>query len=321
MRVRLSVLAVACCLLLQEGPALAQFDAATVQSTVDDLGAVVRREYMDPAVGERINTVLHARLAAGAYQDAGTPETLASRLTADLQSVAHDKHLAVIVIPPSPPGGTAGSAAAISRRESARRDNGGIRRVEVLRGNVGYLDMSYFWHLDEGTRQVADAMRLLANADALIVDMRNNSGGSPEMVAYVMSYFFEGGRMPLFDITPRYGRPSRYFTSRVPRPDGRRPMYVLTAAHSFSGAEGLAFLLQDRGRAEVVGEVTAGAANPGKPYPVNQWFEAVVPNGRLLSVPSGRNWEGTGVTPDVPVPAADACRVAHERALVRLRAR
>jgi C-terminal processing protease CtpA/Prc len=72
-----------------------------------------------------------------------------------------------------------------------------------------------------------------------------------------------------------------------------------TSSRTFSASEGVAYLLQERHRAEVVGEVTAGAANPGRPYPVNDRFSASVPNGRVKSAIGRGNWEGSGVTPDV----------------------
>ena len=106
----------------------------------------------------------------------------------------------------------------------------------------------------------------------------------------------------------------------APKPDAdprnaKRPVYVLTSPRSFSGGEGLAFLLQDLKRAVVIGEVTAGAANPGRPYPAGDHFDITVPNAQLLTSVTRRNWEGAGVTPDIAVPAADAFRVAHLRAI------
>jgi C-terminal processing protease CtpA/Prc len=95
-------------------------------------------------------------------------------------------------------------------------------------------------------------------------------------------------------------------------------MYVLTSARTFSAGEGIAFLLQERKRAEVIGETTAGAANPGRPYRVNDHFEVTVPNGKLRTAVGGTNWEGTGVVPEAKVAAAEALRTAHLRALGRL---
>jgi C-terminal processing protease CtpA/Prc len=121
----------------------------------------------------------------------------------------------------------------------------------------------------------------------------------------------------LFEIVHRDGSKAIYRTpEEAPATRNvRRPIYVLTSARTFSGGEGLAFLLQERKRAVVIGEVTAGAANPGRAYPAGELFEITVPNGRVLSSIGRANWEGRGVTPDIVVPAADAFRVAHLRAI------
>ena len=93
--------------------------------------------------------------------------------------------------------------------------------------------------------------------------------------------------------------------------DASRRVFVLTSPRSFSGGEGIAFLLQDHKRAVIIGEPTAGAANPGRTYSINERFEVQVPNGQLLSALSRKNWEGSGVTPDIRVEAADALRIGH----------
>lgn len=288
-----------------------------IRTTVTTVGEMIAREYLSAEIGERLKARLQEAATAGAYDTATDPAALAAILTADLATLAHDKHLAVLVSRPAPQSPDT-RAPAPSRRDAARRDNGGVRRIEILTGNVGYLDLRSFWRPDESDREIAAAMQVLANADALIVDMRENGGGSPETVAHLMSYLIDGTGLPLFEIVPRTGTTVRYATREVAARDSRRPVYVLTSSRTFSAGEGLAFLLQERRRAEVIGEATAGAANPGRPYPVNTTFEVVIPNGSVRSVPGGRNWEGTGVQPDVPAPAADAPRTAHERALRQL---
>ncbi len=163
-------------------------------------------------------------------------------------------------------------------------------------------------------------MRTLQHADALILDMRHNTGGSPDTVALLASYLFDAPQLPLFEIVARSGD-SRLYKTETSELAGRnesRPVYVLTAKRTFSAGEGIAFVLQERGRAEVVGERTAGAANPGRPYAVNSRFEVTVPNGEVRTAVTGRNWEGRGVKPDVSIAASDALRVAHIRALRRL---
>ena len=97
-----------------------------------------------------------------------------------------------------------------------------------------------------------------------------------------------------------------------------RPLYVLTSDRTFSGAEEFAYDVQTQRRGEVVGDTTGGGANPGGMRSVSDGFGVFVPSGRAINPVTGTNWEGVGVRPDVPVPAEDALREAHRRALGRL---
>lgn len=312
---RRQLLQALCFVALTAAPVRAQ-DAV---ATVDALGKVIKAEYFDVAVAERVDAALKASLAAGRYAGAPNPQTLALAFNRDLFAVSHDKHLAVTVVQPSPQGGQPSQGERDNARaEIVRRTNAGVRRVEILQGNIGYLELTNFFRIEEARDAIASAMHLLSRADALIIDMRANGGGSPETIGFLASYFFDEPNLPLLDIVHRKAEPNavdRYATAS-PLPaehDGKRPVVILTSTRSFSGGEGFPFLLQERHRAEVVGETTAGAANPGRPYAVNDQFEVVVPNGRIKSAVGGGNWEGTGVTPDVKVPAAEALQVAQER--------
>jgi hypothetical protein len=304
-------------LALGPGAATAQDTATTLRG----LGDVLKREYIDVDVAEKADAALRRGLAEGRYAGASTPEALAPLLNRDLQEATHDKHIFVEVIPPAPPSAQPApprSGTDAARAEGVRRANAGVRRVEILRGNVGYLDLSNFFRPDEARDTIALAMRLLRKADALIIDMRHNAGGSPGTVVFLLGYLLDAPGATLFEIVHRPPEPPDRYALDATLPaesDGKRPIAVLTSAQTFSGGEGLAFLLQERHRAEIVGEVTAGAANPGRAYPVSDRFRLYVPNGRIKSAIGGGNWEGTGVTPDVKVPAADALQTAHDRIL------
>lgn len=290
-----------------------------IRSTVESLADLVHKEYMDADVAARVHDLLRRSSEEGRYASETAPEALAASLTKDLVAATSDRHLVVAVVPQQP-AAPASPQRRDSRADAVRRTNGGIQRLEVLPGNVGYLNVTAFWRPEEAADAIATAMRALRNADALIVDMRANSGGSPETVALLASYFFDMPALPLFDIVHRQGPPTRYATAEpaLAERDQRRPVYVLTSPRSFSAGEGFAFLLQERRRAEVVGTVTAGAANPGQPYRINDRFEVTIPNGLVRTAIRGRNWEGSGVKPDVAASDADALRVAHARALRRL---
>lgn len=291
-------------------------DPAFVRATVESIGAMISKEYFDPSVGAEVDAALTRSLAAGHYAAAADDQTLATLINRDLYATTRDKHLNVearIDIPAQRE--RSASQADEARALTVRRSNAGVRRVEILPGNVGYFELTNFFRPEEAGDAIATAMQTVAHADALILDMRANGGGSPYTVALLASYLLEPG-VPIWDIVHRPPEsPDHYATVTVASHDVRRPVYVLTSAKTFSGGEGLAFILQERHRAEVVGEVTAGAANAGRPYRVNARFSVTVPNGQVKSAVGGGNWEGPGVTPDVKTPAADALKVAHARAL------
>lgn len=288
--------------------------APAIAEAVEALAATVDREYFDPVVASRVAASLRASLASNAYADAATPRNLAERLTRDMLAWTHDKHLAVSAVPPDPQG--PGTPPDQDRATQGHRTNWGIQRVEILPDNVGYLHMTGFYRPDEAGEALSTAMRFVRNADSLILDLRANLGGSPDMVALVSSYLLDQPGLPLFEIIARSQSRQSYATAAasLPGSDGRRPLYVLTSSATFSAGEGLAFLLKERKRAVIIGETTAGAANPGRSYPLTELLTATVPNGQVRGAVSGGNWEGAGVAPDVGVPAADALRVAQERA-------
>jgi C-terminal processing protease CtpA/Prc len=293
-------------------------DPAFVAATVESLAAMIKQEYFDPTVAADVAAALRRSLAAGSYAGAADDRALAALITRDLFAATHDKHLALEahLDIPAQRERTAAEADA-SRALVVRRSNAGVHRVEILAGNVGYFDLGSFFRPEEARSALAAAMKTLAQADALIIDMRANTGGSPGTVALLASYLFEPA-LPLWDIVHRAPEPADHYATEagpLAERDVKRPVYVLTSARTFSAGEGFAFILQERHRAEIVGEVTAGAANPGRPYRVNARFSITIPNGQIRSAVGGGNWEGAGVTPDVKADAADALKVAHARAL------
>ena len=287
------------------------FDAAAIGSAVRAVVDVFEREYFDAALSKTVADEISRRLDGGRYAGANPPAALATRLTADLYELTRDKHIAVAVATPR----AANNGGGAERRNVPT--TAGFRRTEIIAGNVGVLDLAFFMRPVEHRDALAAAMQVLQPADALLLDMRENGGGSPDTVALLISYLIDGSGQPLFEILRRDGSTDAYRTeAQAPATrNGRRPIYVLTSARTFSAGEGLAFLLQELKRAVVIGEVTAGAANPGRSYPAGTLFEITVPNGKVVTAIARGNWEGSGVAPDVAVPAADAFRVAHLRAI------
>src|SRR6266566_6032683 len=279
---------------------------------------LLRANYVFPDQAERAATAIGARLEAGEYD--GLDEiTLTDRVTDHLQEILGDKHLRLRL------GGGPGPRREPEKRPDrekmrmmGRLDNFGIRRVERLDGNVGYLDVRRVAVPANAGPAIAAAMELVAGTCALVIDLRHNGGGSPEGVVFWCSYLFDGEPTHFNDIFRADTGETRQFWALPYVPGTRypdRPVYVLTSSRTFSGGEDFAYTLQALGRAEVIGETTGGGAHPTRPFPISPAVHIGIPFARSVNPVTGTNWQGTGVVPDVAVPEAQAYDTAYARAL------
>ena len=278
--------------------------------------AILRSRYVFPDRAALAAADIEARLAAGEYDDLDEPE-LAERLTTQLYAVCADKHLRVRTHPERmrPPPRPADRP---DRQLIGLLDNFGIHRVERLDGNVGYIDLHRVALPQNAGAAIAAAMELVSGTYALIIDLRRNGGGSPDGVAFWCSYLFDGPGTHLNDIYEAETGETRQFWS-VPYVPGTRyldkPVYLLTSHDTFSGGEDFCYTLQAQGRAELIGETTGGGAHPTGMRPLSPTMAIAVPFARSVNPVTGTNWEGTGVRPDVSVPADEAYNVAYAMAL------
>jgi hypothetical protein len=289
---------------------------------IDIITGLLRSSYVFPERAEQAAVALEASLAAGEYEDLDD-EALADKLTSQLYEVCRDKHLRVHTRPPWD--GPARPGARGPARppwpgwlERGSPHNYGIARVERLDGNVGYLDLHGVAHPDEAGPAIAAAMELVSGTGALIIDLRHNGGGAPSGVVFWLSYLFPDDQTHLNDIFDGASGQTRQFWTLASVPGHRyldRPVYLLTSARTFSGGEDFAYSLQAQARAELIGETTGGGAHPTQRIPISATLVLAVPHARSVNPVTGTNWEGTGVVPDVAVPAEQAFDVAYGRAL------
>lgn len=320
-------LLLSCCLpvsaLAQPAPAPATDAAvaskpASVRASVDGIASVIEQYYYDAERGSRIASDLRAAAARGEF-DGGSERDLATRLSDRLEPL--DRHFNVSWAPARADDVRISAAPVLSPEDADRRDNHGIRRAEVLPGNVGYLDLRQFAHFEpEDARAPARAsidaaLNLLARVDALIIDLRDNGGGSPVMVGYLASAFTPANA----DIYNTFHLRQRSLSEAppVPHPSPRLkvPLYLLTSARTASAAESFAYTLGNAGRAVLVGTATSGAANPGMEIDAGHGFRVFVSTGTPISPKTGKNWEGVGVQPHVAIDASQALDSARMLAL------
>ena len=292
--------------------------------------SLLRANYVFPELADQAATAVEARLAAGEYDDLDEI-TLTELVTRHLQEVCEDKHLRLRLGGGPPPGRgpepgrepghrepKGHEARRLAMRQMGRLDNFGIRRVERLDGNVGYLDVRRVAVPANAGPAIAAAMELVTGTYALIIDLRHNGGGSPEGVVFWCSYLLEERPTHLNDIFHADTGETRQFWALPYVPGPRyvdRPVYVLTSSHTFSGGEDFGYTLQALGRAQVIGETTGGGAHPTRPFPISTAVHIAIPFARSVNPVTGTNWQGTGVVPDVAVPEAQAYDTAYATAL------
>ena len=313
-------------------PSSTPIDAAEQSAVIAALGQQLKSQYVFPDVAARTAVALSSKAAHGDYRDTHTTAAFAKVLSTDLRTIGNDKHFAVKFAPDlSPPpqnddkgGDDKGvddkdaNAREIAQmiaqmRSDSARESYGISRMQLLPGGVSYIDLRSFGHPEIVAAAYDAALSLVAGTRALVLDLRQNYGGEPDGVAYLLSHFFaEGDARHLNDVYYRPDHSTHQFwtiPSAMPRFDG--PIYVLTSPFTGSAAEECAYDLQTQKRATLVGETTVGAANPGGWIPLGHGFMAFIPMARAINPITQTNWEHVGVKPDVAVPASSAMKTAY----------
>jgi hypothetical protein len=282
---------------------------------VERIAALIRADFYEAARAARIANTLEADAAAGAFDRFTDPRDLSFELTRRLSS--EDRHFAVswaapdanrqVALPAAPP--------------EASRTNHGFVEARVLAGGVGYLKIDQFAPIDSAAspaRRAADAaLGFVAATPSLIIDLRDNGGGSPAMVGYLVQQFVAEPARIANRFKSRRG-PDRLELSPVPAsrpPRVDTPLYILVSGRTGSAAEAFAYTLQAAGRATIVGERTGGAANPGTIHRTDDGFRIFISGGTPVNPITARNWEMVGVQPNVAVPHTEALQTAHLRAL------
>lgn len=302
----------------QEPPQLSAMQKVAV---IDSLSAAMLETYIFLDVAQEMERYIRSRLREGAYDDLVIPRTFARQLTEDLQSISHDLHLRVSIPSRSAlgAGGEPSVDEAARRLEQLRRQNFRFQKLEILPGNIGYMKFNNFIETSIAGATAVAAMNFLANVDALIIDLRDNGGGSPSMIQLISSYFFEEQQHLNSFYIRQTDEWEQYWTQA--HVEGPKlvdvPLFVLTSDRTFSAAEEFTYNLKNMERATIVGETTRGGAHPvtGAVFDLGNFAVGIsLPYGRAVNPITGTNWEGTGIEPHIKVPAEEALERAIEEA-------
>ncbi|MGN6485833.1 MAG: S41 family peptidase [Thermomicrobiales bacterium] len=251
----------------------------------DQLAALVAEHYFDAAAASRIADSLIASLVEA---DGIAATEFANQLTTNLRT--SDAHFGVQWGP------------WMSRRRRTGASGENLPALDVVHHDgVGVLTIRRFEDADEPavSDAIAETLRHLVDAQAIVVDVRQNAGGWPSMVEVVLGSLVGPGPAHILTM---YSREDPFESWSRPSMGPSRlwelPVVVVVDGETASAAESLAYALQSLGRARIVGTRTAGAANPGRPFTTATGFSIFIPTASPRDPRTGANWEGGGVIPD-----------------------
>jgi len=297
-----------------------KLDAVQRQLVIDGAIANVKAHYVDRDVAQKVAQALRAHEKNGDDNAATDGRDFADLLTRQMRDVSHDMHLMMVYseskIPDRRPEPTPDEL--VHYRNAMKQDNCTFETLRILPHNIGYLRLNSFPDPSVCQSTATAAMASLNDADAVIFDLRDNSGGHPNMVALIAAYLFDH---PEYWYNPREETARQSWTAS-PVPGNKladKPVYVLTSSSTSSGAEQFSYDLKMLKRATLVGETTRGAAHAGVFHRIDEHFGMGIPEVKAINPFSTADWAGVGVQPDVKVKAADALEAAQKLAESNLR--
>ena len=284
--------------------------------------------YIYPERVADIRKYLYKNIEDGLYKKCVMPRDFAFQLDKDIQYITNDKHMGIVLDPKAAAEMKTlqpGSYYTPQMIDEYRQNNFGFKELQILPGNIGYMDLREFCPANYAGETAVAAMNYFANCCALIIDLRYNGGGTDDMVQLLLSYFFESADSTIIFSTSYSRYTNTYFqSSTFPYVPGRRlsktPLYLLISKSTFSAAEAFAFNLKTLKRAIIVGENTRGGENPVEIQVIDNDYVIYISSWKLLSSISstGNRWEGVGIKPDMEIDAAQALTAAHIAALEML---
>ena len=300
-------------------PSGAKLDDAERSRVISAAAGNLRQDYFDKAIAQRTADALLAHGKNGDDYAAMDGAAFADLLTRQMRDASHDMHLVMEYspnkLPEGPPAQTSEDLA--HYRNFLSQNNCFFRKTEILARNIGYLRLDFFPDISMCKQTATTAMQALNHADAIIFDLRDNTGGFPAMVSFIASYLFDH---PEYMYEPR-GAPTEDSWTKSPVPGSKladKPVFVLTSSATWSGAEQFSYDLKMLKRATIIGENTRGGAHAGVFHRIDDHFGIGIPEEKSIN-PFGKNdWEGVGVEPNVKVAAADALHTAEKLAEEKL---
>lgn len=198
----------------------------------------------------------------------------------------------------------------VLEEQAAKKDiitidrDGETMKLGIIEIPAFYLDFAAFHRGDPNyTSTTSDVAKLLVelrkeNIDGLVIDLRNNGGGSLLEVNKLVSLFINRG--PTVQVRESSGRVS-IEGDKFPGVLYAGPMAVMVNRFSASASEIFAGAMQDYGRALIVGDQTYGKGTVQTLLDLNHG-KLKMTNAKFYRV-SGSSNQNLGIVPDVDMPS------------------
>ncbi|KAI5609722.1 retinol-binding protein 3 precursor, partial [Silurus asotus] len=286
---------------------------AEIPAIVKLAASLVAQNYAFDNIAANVAEKLKALVASGEYSMISSRDELKAKLSADLLELSGDKCLKMTDNPPVLP------PLMISSPEMLVPLIKDTFRTEVFENNIGYMRFDMFGDFP----QVAEIAQIIVDhvwdkvvdTDAMIIDLRNNIGGSTNPIAGVCSYFFDEDMQIVLDKLYDRSSGTTKVLVTIPELTGRRygskkGLLILTSRNTAGAAEEFVYIMKKFGRAMIVGELTQGSCQPPKTFQVSEGDGVLVIPVSHSDTTQGPAWEGTGIAPHVSVPESEALDVA-----------
>ena len=189
---RILLHALFCCLFACPASVFAQRqmdlgDRAYKSALIDSISSLLDSKYVLADEAKQYAAELRARGAASSYDSCRTASDFAQQVTADLVEMSGDSHFSLRVRGLAEADETTAGSLYHPMRffRLQQREHAGFFKLDWVGDNVRYLDVRRVYPISESKELIDGAMRFLATADAIIIDLRENGGGAGESLPYL----------------------------------------------------------------------------------------------------------------------------------------
>lgn len=179
--------------------------------------------------------------------------------------------------------------------------------------NIGYMMIV---SLAAGkSQELAEAAALMAefkDCEAMVIDLRPNSGGAEPLAMPIAAWFIDGEKLYAkhvyrdADAESGFSAPSeRKIKGNEPPNRFNGPLAVLTGRAVMSSCEAFVLMLKQGRDVTIVGDRTYGSSGNPKPHTLCNGVDIYLPSWKAMT-PDGKTFEGKGIPADVRVRAQPA---------------